>query len=50
MLKQAIARRLVFDDAPEEAEHEEDSSSNGSNKAIGDGKQPSADKEAGDQR
>jgi preprotein translocase subunit YajC len=49
MLKQAVARRLVFDDEPEEEEHES-GSSGGRNKALGDGAKPSADKEAGDQR
>jgi preprotein translocase subunit YajC len=50
MLKQAIARRLVFDDEPEEDANESDSSGGGRSKALGDGAKPSADKEAGDQR
>ena len=47
MLKQAVARRLVFDDEPEEEERD---SGGSRNKALGDGAKPSADKEAGDQR
>jgi preprotein translocase subunit YajC len=50
MLKQAIARRLVFDDEPEEEEHDSDASGGSRSKALGDGAKPSADKEAGDQR
>jgi preprotein translocase subunit YajC len=47
MLKQAVARRLVLDDEPEENDAD---SSDGTSKALGDGAKPSADKEAGDQR
>jgi preprotein translocase subunit YajC len=50
MLKQAIARRLVFDDEADESANEPDSSGGGGSKALGDGAKPSADKEAGDQR
>src|SRR5262249_45440210 len=50
MLKQAVARRLVFDEEPEEEEHDSDASSGNRSKALGDGAKPSADKEAGDQR
>ena len=51
MLKQAIARRLVFDDEPEDG-HDEHGlvRATARSKALGDGAKPSADKEAGDQR
>jgi len=50
MLKQAVARRLVFDDEAQEEEHDSGGSGDGRSKALGDGAKPSADKEAGDQR
>ena len=49
MLKQAVARRLVFDDEPRDDDQPK-SSGGGTGKALGDGAKPSADKEAGDQR
>jgi preprotein translocase subunit YajC len=51
MLKQAVARRLVFDDEPVEDDRDADEKSgDGRTPALGDGAKPSADKEAGDQR
>jgi preprotein translocase subunit YajC len=51
MLKQSVARRLVLDDpGGDDGAGQAADSDDGHSPALGDGAQPSADKEAGDQR
>jgi preprotein translocase subunit YajC len=50
MLKQSVARRLVFDDDAGGDDHSDAGKESGDGRALGEGAKPSADKEAGGER